>query len=306
MKNYNEMANDVFCRIEQYNLEKQRKRKAAIRTAVPITCLCLVVLASVGVKYKGYFIPKLTNQKDAILYSETEISFENTTESTTTYRGGVPKTEPFVYFCSLENGTAVKEDLIEPFRNYNSKIYLNFHSIDGLSEEQIQQEVKEVDKQLEKIIENFDELDVAIYNHALQTLEDTGYIVSKMSLNYFTLNLDNINNVKQIRITNASPHGQIDVIGIKGSADNYRFPHGKDLTIEKEQISEDICFSWNYYALDDYLKNNLTPSYSDFNDTFNFTVEYDDGTQKTASIDIIFNDSGMASIICNGYKTIKI
>ncbi len=113
-------------------------------------------------------------------------------------------------------------------------------------------------------------------------------------------------NVKQIEITNASNYGQIDVFGTKEDTDNYRFPHGKALIIKKEQITENLSFSWNHTEIDSYLKEHQNPSYKDFNDTFNFTVEYDDGRKVTASIDIVFNDSGEATVICNGYKLIAV
>lgn len=43
MKNYEEMAKDVFDRIDEYNIAKRRKQKAIVRTSSTLACLCLVV-----------------------------------------------------------------------------------------------------------------------------------------------------------------------------------------------------------------------------------------------------------------------
>ena len=48
MKNYNEMANDVFRRIGEYETAERNKRKIMKKTILPICCLCLVALLGIG------------------------------------------------------------------------------------------------------------------------------------------------------------------------------------------------------------------------------------------------------------------
>lgn len=67
MKNYDEMADNVFRRVEEYNIEKQRRRKKIKRTLVPVMCVCLVSLLGVGMWQVGLFdSTPIQTQEDAI------------------------------------------------------------------------------------------------------------------------------------------------------------------------------------------------------------------------------------------------
>ena len=57
MKNYNEMANNVFERRDQYETNKKHKRKILTRTLTPICCFCLVMLLGIGLWQGGMFTP---------------------------------------------------------------------------------------------------------------------------------------------------------------------------------------------------------------------------------------------------------
>lgn len=47
MKNYNEIAEELFERRETYNAAKRQRRKLAKRTAAALSCVCIAVLAGV-------------------------------------------------------------------------------------------------------------------------------------------------------------------------------------------------------------------------------------------------------------------
>ena len=49
MKNYNEMADDVFRRRDEYEIAQKEKRRMITRTAVPLSLLVFVVLIGIGV-----------------------------------------------------------------------------------------------------------------------------------------------------------------------------------------------------------------------------------------------------------------
>lgn len=49
MKTYNEMASDVLRRIGEYEIAQKRKRRIIKQTVLPLGCLCLAVLAGIGV-----------------------------------------------------------------------------------------------------------------------------------------------------------------------------------------------------------------------------------------------------------------
>lgn len=55
MKNYNEMANDVFHRITEYKTVQKRKRKILTRIITPLCVICLIALMGVGVWQNGLF-----------------------------------------------------------------------------------------------------------------------------------------------------------------------------------------------------------------------------------------------------------
>lgn len=308
MKKYNEMANDVFRRIEEYNINKQQNRKKLTLTLVPIMCFCLVALFGVGVGLGGLLdIKPMQTQEDALYPGVKDWigpGEEDKSQSGTDGRENAPQTEPFIYLCSLKSDGNIKSDLIEPFQTYDSKIYFDFTSIKGLTETQVEQKITEWENNIKKTLSQNETFRNG-YHYGTAVLRDEGYIVSRAALNFFTLNID-VNTVKQIKVTNRSEYGQIDVFSTKENTENYRFPHGKSVTIEKERITENICFSWNYDNINKYLKETSNPSYKDLNDSFLFTIDFLDGTQKTAVVNIEFNELGEASIICEGYKSIVV
>lgn len=53
MKSYNEMAQSVLSRINEYEAAEKRKRKIFIKTAVPACCLCAAVIAGVAIHGAG-------------------------------------------------------------------------------------------------------------------------------------------------------------------------------------------------------------------------------------------------------------
>lgn len=55
MKNYDETINSVFDRINEYEVERKRKRKVITRTVTSLCCLCLVALLGIGVWQSGLF-----------------------------------------------------------------------------------------------------------------------------------------------------------------------------------------------------------------------------------------------------------
>ncbi len=49
MKNYDETINSVFSKIEDYNIERKRKKNFVLKTVTPLSCLCLAVVVAVCV-----------------------------------------------------------------------------------------------------------------------------------------------------------------------------------------------------------------------------------------------------------------
>ncbi len=95
MKSYNKMANDVIRRINEYESEKQRKRRIIIKDAIGLCCLTFLLI--------GIFVfPMIQRQSDPSPLESTEISTENdltmhfidNSESTKTENTDLPNTSP--------------------------------------------------------------------------------------------------------------------------------------------------------------------------------------------------------------------
>lgn len=70
MKNYNEMANDVIRRINEYESEKRRKKRIITKNSIGLCCLTLILI--------GIFaFPKIQHQSDPSSLEKTETSAEN-------------------------------------------------------------------------------------------------------------------------------------------------------------------------------------------------------------------------------------
>ena len=77
MKNYNEMAKDVFRRIEEHEIEQRNRRKTIRRIITPLCCFCFVALLGFGMWQGGVFdiTPSDQTLEDA-LYPGIKDSFD--------------------------------------------------------------------------------------------------------------------------------------------------------------------------------------------------------------------------------------
>ncbi len=55
MKNYKEIAENVFARRAQYETQKRNKQKMLVRTCTPIACVCVISVVGVGLWQGGVF-----------------------------------------------------------------------------------------------------------------------------------------------------------------------------------------------------------------------------------------------------------
>lgn len=59
MKNYEEMAHDVFQRINEYDVRKKKQRKIAARTVATVCPACIIAVAGFGIWQNGGFSPNI-------------------------------------------------------------------------------------------------------------------------------------------------------------------------------------------------------------------------------------------------------
>lgn len=83
MKNYNEMANDVFRRIGEYETQKRNRRKLMKKVILPICCFCLVALLGIGLWQGDYFSKTPSSQlEDSTVIGEVDyIESETSSQS---------------------------------------------------------------------------------------------------------------------------------------------------------------------------------------------------------------------------------
>ena len=73
MKNYNEMANDVFRRIGEYETQKRNRRKLMKKVILPICCFCLVAILGIGLWQGDYFSKTPSSQlEDSTVIGEVD------------------------------------------------------------------------------------------------------------------------------------------------------------------------------------------------------------------------------------------
>ncbi len=310
MKKYDEMARDVFRRIDEYNAQKQKKRKIVAGTLVPVLCVFAVSLIGLGLWQAS--LPDTNTNGGNLMDHPMQTQSHSANPSLpdmpvsglddgihTEGQNPILPVKPFLSLCSMESDGNRKPEVIELNQTYETGIYLDFVSIKGMSEAEIQETIMDCQEKMEDVLSQYESIEQGSHCGVL-VMREEGYLIARMTWNFFTLDLD-LSQVRRIEIKNTAKYGQIDVFGVDYDPQVEPFPHGQSILIEKEQIKEGISFSWNYERINYYMQEAENPSCTDFNDTFCFTVEFDDGSVATATVDITFDESGRAYVCCKSY-----
>lgn len=121
MKNYNEMAESVFRRINEYETAKKKRQKTATRILISLSCLCLAVLTGAGIWIGSRFNEIPFSQGNSLLQKKTSdgqgVLIVNQVNSpiSADYDAQISS-----YGKSLEN------DSLEAFKAYTGISYENF------------------------------------------------------------------------------------------------------------------------------------------------------------------------------------
>ena len=225
------------------------------------------------------------------------------TEQTTTNNSGVEskKINPFIIVASAaeaESEEAVTENkVLELNEEYPYEMYLKVKDTSNLSDEQKGEYVLD-------LAEDFEEygLTEKVFDTARAMVCSTENIaLIQYAFNDFKLDLENIENVKSINVKNTSKYGQM--------VHQYNSPkfggpeHGNDITINsKDYDFEKSSFYWDHTEeMEKAFNENINTPFSTFNDTITFTVEYNDGSKAIGVVDLVFDDSGNAKVVCRNY-----
>ena len=225
------------------------------------------------------------------------------TGQTTTNNSGVEskKINPFIIVASAaeaESEEAVTENkVLELNEEYPYEMYLKVKDTSNLSDEQKGEYVLD-------LAEDFEEygLTEKVFDTARAMVCSTENIaLIQYAFNDFKLDLENIENVKSINVKNTSKYGQM--------VHQYNSPkfggpeHGNDITINsKDYDFEKSSFYWDHTEeMEKAFNENINTPFSTFNDTITFTVEYNDGSKAIGVVDLVFDDSGNAKVVCRNY-----
>lgn len=154
MKNYNQIAEELFERREVYNAAKKRKQKLVKRTAAALSCVCIAVLAAVvfsqniasdtaGSKNSnanGSAVSEDGNKTSAELKTVTVTEYKSGGDSSTDYRAP----ENGDYYCYMD-----VEAAREHYRNKDAVFVLAidiFSDEDAATEEQKKAEYKRLEE----------------------------------------------------------------------------------------------------------------------------------------------------------------
>lgn len=84
MKNYEEMAHDVFQRINEYDVKKKKQRKIAVRTAATVCPACIIAVAGFGIWQNVGFSPNNNMFMESSIVPEPDDDVINSIIATTT------------------------------------------------------------------------------------------------------------------------------------------------------------------------------------------------------------------------------
>lgn len=279
------MGNRLKAKITTANMRVKRNSQVALS----ITAFCLAFVIVFGV---GFLVPQ---------QNENSAKQQNTTENTVHQNKTV---NAFIMVASAANEesteTATVNKILELNEEYPYEVYLKVSDIRGLSDTE------------KSKIEN--ELDDVFNKYCSEKKFDTGraelcirenIIMTVCAFNEFKLNLEDIENIKSINVKNTSKYGQMVYNTNKPT---FSVPeHGSDFTINGDDFDfEKSSFYWSHTEeMEKAFDENINTSFSTFNDTITFTVEYKDGSKAIGIIDLVFDDNGNATAVCKNYDYVS-
>ena len=132
------------------------------------------------------------------------------------------------------------------------------------------------------------------------------FYLTQYTVNEFRLNPAEGKKVKTVTVKNESEYGKM-VFSIN-SRPSYSLPkQGHEITVSGDEFNAAADgFYWQHTEkMLNALSENNGLSFSAFNDTVTFTVEYSDGVTATGVVNIVFSESGEATAVCKDYREVK-
>lgn len=238
------------------------------------------------------------------------------TVQTTTNNSGVEnvKISPFIIVASAaeaESEEAVTENkVLELNEEYPYEMYLKVKDASGLSDVEKGELIDVLETDLEKCYTE---------NKWLVRITEIGVseniVFAQNTFNEFKLDLEDTENIKSINVKNTSKYGQMVyntnkptfTVPEHGNFINIGWEQGNNLSANGQDFDfEKSSFYWDHTEeMEKAFNENINTPFSTFNDTITFTVEYNDGSKAIGVVDLIFDDSGNAKVVCKNYDYVS-
>ncbi len=266
------------------------------RVTVSITAFCLAFAIIFGV---AFFAPP------------TEPPVQTTTDNSVAEN---VKINPFIIVASAaeaESAEAVTENkVLELNEEYPYEMYLKVKDARGLSDVEKGELIDVLEAELEKCHTENKWLVRITEIGALENI-----VFAQNTFNEFKLDLEDTENIKSINVKNTSKYGQMVYNTNKptfnapehGNFINIGWEHGNNLSANGQDFDfEKSSFYWDHTEeMEKAFNENINTPFSTFNDTITFTVEYNDGSKAIGVVDLVFDDSGNAKVVCKNYDYVS-
>lgn len=198
---------------------------------------------------------------------------------------------------TVDMQTESPEKTLELNEEYPYKINLSYTDTRGKTEKE---KKKILDDLYKKQEEYFSDKSFSFGASAINSLSDV--FISEYSLNQFKLNIENIDMLECIRVSNTSPYGQMVYNNQKKAT--FAPVKGHDIIINADDFNAKRCgFFWNHTEeLEKAVNQNPDLPFSTFDDTITFTVEYSDGSKAVGVVELNFDSAGNAATVCKSYE----
>lgn len=237
-------------------------------------------------------------------------------EQTTTNNSGVEskKINPFIIVASAAEaeGTEVvaENKVLELNEEYPYEMFLKVKDASGLSDVEKGELIDVLETDLEKCYTE---------NKWLVRITEIGVseniVFAQNTFNEFKLDLEDTENIKSINVKNTSKYGQMVyntnkptfTVPEHGNFINIGWEQGNNLSANGQDFDfEKSSFYWDHTEeMEKAFNENINTPFSTFNDTITFTVEYNDGSKAIGVVDLVFDDSGNAKVVCRNYDYVS-
>lgn len=315
MRNYEQMAEDVLGRRDEF-VVRQKRNRCIGGTVVVVGAVCVAMVLAIRSVQVGEMKPSeqvlqessaaaQTVSKTEPVESETTLTTEPTGVTSETV--AVEKGITLIAYNAEVAKVELKENVVLPLC-----YYIGVTDTRELKSDEIEVLMRQLSDDMEAFsnrIRADDSVEISEVKgiHHRRTLRRENYVISMLRCGSIQVLFDDIDAVETVNVKTGTRYSEVTVYQALTAnyADRLR---GFDVTVNVDEFMssehEDVVFiDWSYsvYMLEE-LESNPTVSLSNYSDTIVITVNYRDGIQESLCIDMIYNEDGSVSAVLMGMQ----